>query len=91
MASAPGQLVDSARSDLHVRLYFERHMESYAELHIRLYTNTALIQRCTLHKRRNCADHLPEAERGWVDARLAKAFNHADPAAGLRMARDLAR
>ena len=26
-----------------------------------------------------------------VDARLAKAFNHADPAAGLRMARDLAR
>ncbi len=57
----------------------------------KVFGDTALIQRCTLHKRRNCADHLPEAERGWVDARLAKAFNHADPAAGLRMARDLAR
>ena len=57
----------------------------------KVFGDAALIQRCTLHKRRNCADHLPEAERGWVDARLAKAFNHADPAAGLRMARDLAR
>ncbi len=44
-----------------------------------------------LHKRRNCADHLPEGERGWVDARLAKAFNHADPAPRLRLAVELAR
>lgn len=51
----------------------------------------ALVQRCTLHKRRNVADHLPEAERGWVDQRLARAFNHADADAGLRQARDLAR
>jgi transposase-like protein len=57
----------------------------------RVFGDAALIQRCTLHKRRNCADHLPEAERGWVDARLAKAFHHADADAGLRMARDLAR
>ena len=57
----------------------------------KVFGEAALIQRCTLHKRRNCADHLPQSERGWVDARLAKAFNHADPAAGLRMARDLAR
>ncbi|HEV2070330.1 MAG TPA: IS256 family transposase [Acidimicrobiales bacterium] len=57
----------------------------------KVFGDAALIQRCTLHKRRNVGDHLPEAERGWVDARLAKAFNHADPAAGLRMARDLAR
>lgn len=57
----------------------------------KVFGDAALIQRCTLHKRRNVADHLPEAERGWVDARLAKAFNHADPAAGLRTARDLAR
>lgn len=57
----------------------------------KVFGDAALIQRCTLHKRRNCVDHLPESERGWVDARLAKAFNHADPAAGLRMARDLAR
>ncbi len=57
----------------------------------KVFGDTALVQRCTLHKRRNVGDHLPESERGWVDARLAKAFNHADPAAGLRMARDLAR
>ena len=29
---------------------------------------TALIQRCTLHKRRNVADHLPDKEKAWVDA-----------------------
>ncbi len=57
----------------------------------KVFGDAALIQRCTLHKRRNVGDHLPETERGWVDARLAKAFNHADPAVGLRTARDLAR
>jgi putative transposase len=35
----------------------------------------ALIQRCTLHKRRNVTDHLPKAERPFVDAKLAKAFS----------------
>jgi len=44
-----------------------------------------------LHKRRNAADHLPADQRGWVDQRLARAFNHTDSAAGLRQARDLAR
>ncbi len=39
MASAPDQLVDPAGSDLHVRLYIERHVVPYAERHIRLYTN----------------------------------------------------
>ena len=57
----------------------------------KVFGDHALIQRCTLHKRRNVADHLPEAERGWVDQRLARAFNHADADAGLRQARDLAR
>lgn len=57
----------------------------------KVFGDHALIQRCTLHKRRNVADHLPEAERGWVDQRLARAFNHADPEAGLRQAKDLAR
>jgi hypothetical protein len=41
------------------------------------------------HKRRNVTDHLPEPEWGRVDAKLARAFNHPDPAAGLRAARDL--
>src|SRR5436190_5057282 len=50
----------------------------------------AAIQRCTVHKRRNVADHLPEAERGWVDTKLGKIFADPDPAAGLRGAKALA-
>ena len=50
----------------------------------------ALIQRCTLHKRRNVADHLPDKDKAWVDAKLVKAFVHPDPDQGLRNAKDLA-
>ena len=50
----------------------------------------ALIQRCTLHKRRNVADHLPDKEQAWVDAKLVKAFGHPDPDQGLRNAKHLA-
>lgn len=55
-----------------------------------VFGDAALIQRCTLHKRRNVADYLPEAERVWVDRKLAKAFHDDDPDRGLRAARDLA-
>jgi len=50
------------------------------------------VQRCTLHKRRNVADHLPDREKEWVDAKLVKAFNHPDPDPdlGLRNAKHLA-
>lgn len=51
---------------------------------------SALVQRCTLHKRRNVAEHLPDKEKDWVDAKLVKAFGHPDPAQGLRNARHLA-
>jgi transposase-like protein len=57
----------------------------------KVFGEEALVQRCTLHKRRNVADHLPADQRGWVDQRLARAFNHANPEVGLRQARDLAR
>lgn len=57
----------------------------------KVFGDQALVQRCTLHKRRNVGDHLPQAERYWVDQRLARAFNHPDPSAGLRQAKDLAR
>jgi len=50
----------------------------------------ALIQRCTLHKRRNIADHLPDKDKAWVDAKLVKAFGHPDPDQGLRNAKHLA-
>jgi transposase-like protein len=51
---------------------------------------SAAIQRCTVHKRRNVADHLPEGERGWVDTKLGRIFANPDPAAGLRDAKALA-
>jgi putative transposase len=51
----------------------------------------ALVQRCTLHKRRNVADHLPQDQQGWVDRTLAAAFANRDADAGLRAAQQLAR
>ncbi len=56
----------------------------------KVFGGQALIQRCTLHKRRNIADHLPDKEKTWVDARLVRAFTHPDADLGLRAARDLA-
>jgi putative transposase len=57
----------------------------------KVFGQAALIQRCTIHKRRNVTDHLPEVERSRVDAKLARAFADPDPDAGLRAARELAR
>jgi transposase-like protein len=50
----------------------------------------AAIQRCTVHKRRNVKEHLPESERDAVDLKLARALNNPDAAAGLRDAKALA-
>ncbi len=51
---------------------------------------SAAIQRCTVHKRRNVAEHLPEDQRDWVDAKLVRALHNPDAAAGLRDAKALA-
>lgn len=56
-----------------------------------VFGELALIQRCTLHKRRNVTDHLPKSQRRYVDQKLARAFNHSDPDAGLRAAKSLAK
>jgi len=50
----------------------------------------ALVQRCTLHKRRNVTEYLPVARRKAIDKRLAGIFANADADAGLRDARRLA-
>jgi transposase-like protein len=55
-----------------------------------VFGTKALIQRCTLHKRRNIADHLPDKDKEWVEAKLVKAFGHPDPAQGLANAKSLA-
>jgi transposase-like protein len=56
----------------------------------KVFGDTAFIQRCTLHKRRNVRDHLPKDQQAWVDRKLTAAFNHDDPAKGERACRDLA-
>jgi putative transposase len=56
----------------------------------KVFGGQALIQRCTVHKRRNVADHLPERKRDLIDRKLVRAFSHPDPDLGLRAARELA-
>ena len=56
----------------------------------KVFDKQALIQRCTLHKRRNVAGYLSKEIAGRIDRRLASAFNHPDPAAGLARARSIA-
>lgn len=56
----------------------------------KVFGQHALVQRCTLHKRRNVAGYLPKETAGRVDRRLAQAFNHVNPAAGLARAKAIA-
>jgi transposase-like protein len=56
----------------------------------KVFGTKALIQRCTLHKRRNVTDYLPVARRKALDRRLAGIFANANADAGLREARRLA-
>jgi putative transposase len=56
----------------------------------RVFGERALIQRCTLHKRRNVTGYLPVDEREPIDRRLAIAFAQPDHLKGLRACRDLA-
>jgi len=56
----------------------------------KVFGDRALVRRCTVHKRRNVADHLPERERELIDAKLIRALAHPDPDLGHRAARELA-
>ena len=58
---------------------------------VKVFGERALIQRCTLHKRRNVIGYLPVDERDAIDRRLGAAFAQPDPAKGLKACRDLAR
>jgi putative transposase len=57
----------------------------------KVFGDRALVQRCTLHKRRNVAGYLSVGERDAIDRRLAQAFADPDPAKGLRACHELAR
>ncbi|MDQ6614947.1 MAG: IS256 family transposase [Actinomycetota bacterium] len=56
----------------------------------RVFGDRAVIQRCTLHKRRNLADYLPKPYAGKIDRQLARAFNDIDAKRGLRVAQGIA-
>ena len=56
-----------------------------------VFGDHAIVQRCTLHKRRNVTDYLPTEQRKTMDRRLAAVFADPDPAAGLRKANLLAK
>src|SRR5207247_1465006 len=53
--------------------------------------SAALIHRCHVHKLRNILDHLPEGQRPWVRAIVARAYNQTDVAIARRLLQDLAR
>jgi transposase-like protein len=57
----------------------------------KVFGDEAVVQRCTLHKRRNVKDHLPKELGATVDRRLAVTFAQPDAAKGLEAARRLAR
>ena len=56
----------------------------------KVFGEHAVIQRCTLHKRRNVAGYLSKELAARIDRRLAGAFNHPDPATGLHRAKAIA-
>lgn len=41
-----------------------------------VFGDKALVQRCRLHKERDVADHLPEAERLWVKRKMRQAWKN---------------
>jgi putative transposase len=57
----------------------------------KVFGEQALVQRCTLHKRRNLTGHLPKEMGASVDKRLAMIFAQPDAGKGLDAARRLAK
>jgi putative transposase len=53
----------------------------------KVFGDKTLIQRCTLHKRRNVKGYLPKELGSKIDWRLAGAFADSDPAKGLDQAK----
>jgi putative transposase len=51
----------------------------------------ALIHRCHVHKLRNMLEHLPEGQRPWVRAIVARAYKQAEVGTSRRLLQDLAR
>jgi putative transposase len=56
----------------------------------RVFGKHAVVQRCTLHKRRNVGDYLPKDLAKATDRKLVRAFNDEDWSRGLRVAKGIA-
>ena len=56
-----------------------------------MFGSAALIQRCQVHKLRNILEHLPEGQRPWVRAIVARAYKQVEVAPARRLLQDLAR
>jgi transposase-like protein len=56
-----------------------------------MFGQAALIQRCQVHKLRNILEHLPEGQRPWVRAIVARAYRQGEVATARRLLQDLAR
>jgi len=57
----------------------------------KVFGRRAIVQRCVLHKRRNCGSYLPNEFAGVTDRKLAAAFADTDPARGKRVVEGIAR
>ena len=56
-----------------------------------MFGSAALIHRCQVHKLRNILEHLPEGQRPWVRAIVARAYKQTEIATARRLLQDLAR
>ena len=56
----------------------------------KVFGEQILIQRCTLHKRRDVTGYLGKETAGRIDRRLGHAFGHPDPVTGLARAKAIA-
>jgi putative transposase len=55
------------------------------------FGSAAWIHRCHVHKLRNILEHLPEKQRAWVRAIVARAYRQVEVATARRLLQDLAR
>ena len=58
---------------------------------VQMFGAPALMHRCQVHKLRNILEHLPEGQRAWVRAIVARAYRQTDVAIARRLLQDLAR
>jgi len=56
-----------------------------------MFGSAALMHRCQVHKLRNILEHLPEEQRPWVRAIVARAYKQTEVAPARRLLQDLAR